>query len=399
MKKLVASLFVVMMIFSIVTVSLAAPRTIDLDTMSVDELTALQADINMQLSTLRQQTTGYTQITSKSYQDYAKNPDAHDEEKISFTGTIVQVVEGDTENHYRVAVDGKTDSIIYVSKIIGDETTHFVDDEKVIVKGVFDGLLSYQSTLGGEITVPSCLADDFSSFADTIVTYTRQSPALIGQKTVFPGEKYGNTAVTEIMITNVLRGEAALAVAKSYSRWNKPDKGYEYILVKLHVSTDSAPEGKAEISDYDFKFVSAAGKEMSRDSIYGYNEELSDIYEGSSQDAYIMCQVKPDDQPLMVYNQDSDAAIWFDLNARQVVDVDPATLQELNTKSTGEAVEQMQLMLAELGYYKKAITGTYDSATKKAVQAYQKSMTLKATGVADVETLALILGGKLPVEP
>lgn len=396
MKKSLVLLLTVLMLLSILAPALAETRTINLDTMTIEELAALQSEINTQLTKLRSESTDYTLVTAKTYSDYAKNPDAHGEEKISINGEIVQVIEGDIENEYRIAVDGNSDMIFYVTSTVSDDTAHFIDDEKVVVNGVFGGLISYNSTLGGKITVPSCDADEMYPFSETLVAYTRENPAPVGLTTIFPGEKYGNSAVTEITVTNVLRGDAALAVAKTYSRWNRPDKGYEYVIVRLHVATNSAPDGKAEINDYDFQFVSASGKEMDRDSIYGYNDELSDIYEGASQDAYIMCQIDPDDRPMMVYNQDSDTPIWFDLNTRQEVTIDPSTLQELSGKSTGAPVEQMQLMLAELGYYKKAVTGTYDSSTKKAVQAYQKAMGLKVTGIADVETLAQILSGKMP---
>lgn len=50
------------------------------------------------------------------------------------------------------------------------------------------------------------------------------------------------------------------------------------------------------------------------------------------------------------------------------------------------AIQDMQVFLDELGYYEDNITGTYDSATRDAVQAYQEDYGLEADGMVDEET-------------
>ena len=397
MKKLLSILITLALVCSLSLPALAAPQTIDIETMSATELTALKTSIDAQLAKLNSSSDeGYTVVNTKNYSSYAKTPDSHKEELIQFNGEIVQVIEDDSKYSYRVAVDSNSDNIMYVTADAPSDGSHFTEDERVSIKGTFGGLYSYESTFSAQVTVPSCAADSMVDYAASFAQYPHTNPAKVGVETIFPGDKYGNTATTSITVTNVIRGDAATAIAKSYSRYNRPDKGYEFILVCLHVACISAPEEKAEISNYNFTFVSSTGKELDKESIYQYNDELADIYEGYTQDAYIMCQVSPDDKPLLVYNQDSDYAIWFDLNQREVAKADASTLTELNSKSTGEAVTKLQLMLAEMGYYVAAPTGTYDNATKKAVQKYQKAAGIKATGTADVDTLAAIMSGKKP---
>ena len=65
--------------------------------------------------------------------------------------------------------------------------------------------------------------------------------------------------------------------------------------------------------------------------------------------------------------------------------------------SRGMLVRTIQSRLKEQGYYTGAITGVYDSATVKAVRAFQKANGLKQDGVCGGETQALLLGsGGLP---
>ncbi len=68
----------------------------------------------------------------------------------------------------------------------------------------------------------------------------------------------------------------------------------------------------------------------------------------------------------------------------------PQPFKTLKKNSKGEAVYWLQCKLAELGYYKGYISGTYLDGTVKAVKAFQKDHKLNATGTADEKTLRKI---------
>ena len=57
--------------------------------------------------------------------------------------------------------------------------------------------------------------------------------------------------------------------------------------------------------------------------------------------------------------------------------------------STGEPVKQLQTRLQALGYYRDEITGTFNSATRTALKAFQKNMGIDDDGIAtpDVQTI------------
>ena len=65
----------------------------------------------------------------------------------------------------------------------------------------------------------------------------------------------------------------------------------------------------------------------------------------------------------------------------------------VTTGDKGVIVRTIQSKLRELGYYTGSVTGTYDSATAKAVKAFQKKNGLTADGVCGSSTQAILLHG------
>ncbi|UFT99254.1 peptidoglycan-binding protein [Radiobacillus kanasensis] len=73
-----------------------------------------------------------------------------------------------------------------------------------------------------------------------------------------------------------------------------------------------------------------------------------------------------------------------------VVQPPKVTSPSLKVGSKGTAVTNLQNNLKKLGLYKGKTNGTFDTATKNSVIAFQKKYKLKATGVADATTLKKI---------
>ena len=70
--------------------------------------------------------------------------------------------------------------------------------------------------------------------------------------------------------------------------------------------------------------------------------------------------------------------------------VSPFCLSFSKFGSRGSEVEQIQLRLSTLGYYKGAIDGIYGSATEKAVKEFQYDNSLVSDGIAGEKTLAAL---------
>ncbi len=229
---------------------------------------------------------------------------------------------------------------------------------------------------------------------------TREQPAPVGETVRYDGSFYLNPAVTDLTVTQVLRGEAAWARVQSWNSLNpKPGYGREYILVSLKAAAvASENDAQAEIYDYDFAFVSESGQTYEYAYAAGVAPELGGIYVGAETEGWIVGLVNPEDAPLLVYLPDSEHPIWFELegHAPSAELPDHVSLEPLMRGDIGEAVREMQVILIELGYLNDTADGNFGKNTKAAVIAYQTAMGLTPTGIADEETLRLILTYSTP---
>lgn len=401
MKSMVRILAIAMVfVLALCSTALAAPRTIDLETMSVDELTALKNEVSAAIVNASvENVDGYNVLTE--YSEYARNPDGHVGEKVRFNGEVVQVVEGIEYNVYRIAMNGNSDNMFYVEYAPTIESGRVLEGDKITLFGDFMGLYTYSSTLGGEITIPYCVAESIVEEIKDEGEYaaTRQDPAPIGATVRYNGESYSNPAVTDLTVTKVIRGDSAWQMVKGFNRYNDaPEGNQEYVLVYVKTAAISSEnDQQAEIDDYDFVFVSASGMEYPRESVAGKNPELTNLYPGAEHEGIIAGLVEKGDAPLLVYLKSSDKPVWFDLNKRIPIELpEDIVLVTLQKGDKNDDVRNMQAMLVEMGYLNGTPDGDFGGKTEAAVKAYQEAMGIEATGIADEATLRLILTATTP---
>lgn len=97
--------------------------------------------------------------TGITYDQIARTPDNYMGKKVKFTGEAIQVIEGDIYNQIRLAINSDYDKIIlieYDKKIV---SSRILEDDIITIYGVSTGLISYKSTLGGTITIPSVFVE------------------------------------------------------------------------------------------------------------------------------------------------------------------------------------------------------------------------------------------------
>lgn len=95
-----------------------------------------------------------------AFADVARNPDDYMGQQLTFTGKVLQVVEGTDETDLRIATDGGWDDVIFVgydSDLLGG--TRVLEDDSVTVYGTCLGQYTYESTLGAAISLPALYAD------------------------------------------------------------------------------------------------------------------------------------------------------------------------------------------------------------------------------------------------
>lgn len=96
---------------------------------------------------------------SVSYSKVARNPDDYEGKQLKFSGKVVQVMDGDDETQIRLATDGEYDDVVLVGYDPAIVDERVLEDDMVTVYGTSVGLITYESTLGGEITIPAMVAD------------------------------------------------------------------------------------------------------------------------------------------------------------------------------------------------------------------------------------------------
>lgn len=90
-----------------------------------------------------------------SYDDIARHPDEHNGDLLTYSGEVIQVIEGDDTVELRIAVNSNYDDIIYgvYDKRIID--SRILEDDNIQFYGESCGIITYESTLGGMISIPS----------------------------------------------------------------------------------------------------------------------------------------------------------------------------------------------------------------------------------------------------
>ena len=97
--------------------------------------------------------------TGITFKQLSRNPDDYKGKKVKFTGYVLQIMEGTSENQMRVATSGHYDDVIYVAYDPDDLDFRLLDDDNVVIYGVSIGLYSYETVLGDTVTLPAIVAD------------------------------------------------------------------------------------------------------------------------------------------------------------------------------------------------------------------------------------------------
>lgn len=100
--------------------------------------------------------------TGITYDQLARTPDDYEFEKVKFYGRVVQVIEEDDETYLRIATKPTKygtyhDDIILASYLSSITPSRVLEDDMVTIYGWSMGLTSYESTMGGTITIPLIL--------------------------------------------------------------------------------------------------------------------------------------------------------------------------------------------------------------------------------------------------
>ncbi|MBD5130603.1 MAG: PCRF domain-containing protein [Ruminococcaceae bacterium] len=98
--------------------------------------------------------------TGITFEQLARNPDDYRDKKVKFTGSVLQVIEGEYgSNSIRLATDGGYDDVILANYSTDIIDFRLLEDDEITIYGVSKGLKSYETIMGSSVTLPYVLID------------------------------------------------------------------------------------------------------------------------------------------------------------------------------------------------------------------------------------------------
>ncbi|EPN3647546.1 hypothetical protein ACTX12_001224 [Enterococcus faecium] len=99
--------------------------------------------------------------TGITYDTLTRTPDKHIGNKVTLSGEIVQVIEGDDASQYRMAVDQDYDKMVLIEVPTDQLSSRILENDLITIYGTSQGTIDYESTIGGTNTVPAITVDKF----------------------------------------------------------------------------------------------------------------------------------------------------------------------------------------------------------------------------------------------
>ena len=92
--------------------------------------------------------------TGITYEQLARTPDNYKAKKVKFRGKVVQVIEGSGTTQIRFAVNEDYDNILFGEFDSSTLEERVLEDDIITIMGKSAGLITYESTMGGQISIP-----------------------------------------------------------------------------------------------------------------------------------------------------------------------------------------------------------------------------------------------------
>ncbi|MFD1428794.1 hypothetical protein [Lacticaseibacillus mingshuiensis] len=100
--------------------------------------------------------------TGITYDQLARTPDSYMGKKVKFYGEVVQIMEDGDSVQARLAVNGDYDNMLLCDWTSSTVSSRILENDQITIFGVSAGLITYESTMGGDITIPSVAVDKIS---------------------------------------------------------------------------------------------------------------------------------------------------------------------------------------------------------------------------------------------
>lgn len=95
--------------------------------------------------------------TGITYDNIARNPDDYIGKKVKFSGKVIQVIESSETVQIRLAINNDYNKVVFCEYDPSITDSRILEEDTITIYGTSEGTITYQSTIGGQITVPGIL--------------------------------------------------------------------------------------------------------------------------------------------------------------------------------------------------------------------------------------------------
>lgn len=100
--------------------------------------------------------------TGITVKDMARDKDGLAGSLVTFSGKIIQIMQGYGYNQYRMAVDDDYDQVILIEISDDQLETNILEDDFITIQGVSFGNVEYETVIGAKKSVPGVIVDNFT---------------------------------------------------------------------------------------------------------------------------------------------------------------------------------------------------------------------------------------------
>lgn len=100
--------------------------------------------------------------TGITFEDISRSPDKYKGKKVKFSGNILQVITGYSTNQARMSTSGNYDDVILIEYKNDIIDVRLLEDDDITICGTFKYMATYETVIGGSVTLPFINVDIIS---------------------------------------------------------------------------------------------------------------------------------------------------------------------------------------------------------------------------------------------
>lgn len=128
--------------------------------------------------------------TGITFDEISRSPDKYNGKKVKFTGSVLQILEGYYYNEGRMSTSGDYKDVVYFSYDKDIVDVRLLEKDKITIYGTFKGLYTYETVVGGNVTLPKISVD--------IIEFVPENSTTLGNTPVLNDDILNNISTNAV---------------------------------------------------------------------------------------------------------------------------------------------------------------------------------------------------------